>query len=251
MSRKVTVLALLVGSLALACTEGTGPAFDEGLTDAAPVLQAGIHHLQWPAADTPQQFTVAGGTPETQILLAEAVSSSGGYTLDNYQVSFWAVKGRDRAVQINYVQEFQTFGLTWDDSYSKTVASPYLRFTVPARALDEGPNGEEYSYGDSVLITITIDPTDMVAHYEPAGLRFDEDYPATLQVWYTGANGDYDSDGDVDKYDSYIEANLLGMWWQQDPAHPWYRLPAVQSLTERWFRSELRHFSGYAVSWQE
>jgi hypothetical protein len=251
MSRKVTVVTLLVGSLALACTEGTGPSFDEGLAEAAVVPQTQLHHVKWAMADTPQQFTVVGGTPEMQVLQAAAVGSSGGYQLDNYQVSFWAVKGQDRAVQINYVQEYQTLSLAWDASYSKTITSPYLRFTVPAGALDEGPNGEEYEHGDSVQITITIDPTDMVAHYEPSGLEFDDDDPAVLQVWYTGANGDYDGDGYVTKEDSYIESNLLGMWWQQGPGYPWYRMPGEQSLSERWFRAELEHFSGYAVSWME
>ena len=76
-----------------------------------------------------------------------------------------------------------------------------------------------------------------------------DDDPAVLTVWYTGANGDYDGDGDVDKYDYYIESDLMGMWWQRGPGYPWYRLSAEQSLSERWFRSELEHFSGYAVAW--
>jgi hypothetical protein len=244
MSHKILVGSLLVGAVALACTDGTGPSLDGEAPNAAAVPDGALHHVQWAVSEAPQRFTAVGAVREAEILLAvssDLSAESAGSRLETYKVAFWAVRGEDRYVQINQVQEI----------YGRTLTSPYLRFDVPAKSLDAGPDGRDYEYGDSVLITITVDPTEMVAHYEPSGLRFEEDAPAVLQVWYDGANGDFDGDGDVDKYDAYIEARLLGIWMQQSPGYPWYRLPAEHSLSERWFRAQLRHFSGYAVSWQE
>jgi len=241
MSHRTLVGSLLAGAMFLACTEGTGPAFDG---EVAAVPDGALHHVRWAASDTPQRFTAVGSVRDAGILLAvssDVSAGSGGYELDTYKVAFWAVRGEDRYVQINYLKEVA----------GKVVTSPYLRFEVPAWSLDEAPDGREYERGDSVLITIAVDPTDMLAHYEPSGLRFDEDVPAVLQVWYGGAGDDLDGDGDVDEKDAYIESELLGVWLQQSWGDSWYKLYAYQSLYEKWFRVRLRHFSGYAVSWQE
>ncbi len=239
MSRKIPVVALLLGALALACNEGTGPAFESDAIQTAAVPDGAINHLRWADADSPRQFTAVGGTRDSEILLSTV--GGGSWELTTYQVSFWAVKGEDRSVQINYITKTEAGYLVM----------PYLLFEVPAGALDEGPNEEEYETGDSVKITITVAPQTMVAHYSPSGLQFDDNDPAVLTKWYTGADDDFNDDGVVDATDAYIEANLLGIYTQQYVGGSWSRLSAQHSMTERWFKANIRHFSGYAVSWHE
>jgi len=241
MSRKIPVVALLLGALTLACNEGTGPSLENDALQTAVVPDGALNHLKWATSDAPRQFTAVGAARDSEILMSTAASLDGTSVsaMDAYKVSFWAVKGEDRSIQINYVTQ----------TNSGYVTSPYLRFEVPAEALDEGPNGEEYETGDSVRIYIRVDPTDMVAHYYPSGLQFDDDDPAVLTVWYTDADDDFNGDGYVNEKDAYIEANLLGIWTQQNTYDQWYRLSAQQSLAERWFKASIEHFSGYAVSW--
>ena len=241
MSRKIPVVALLLGALALACNEGTGPAFESDAMQTAVVPDGALNHLKWAESDSPREFTAVGGTERDSEILLSTVGGGGYWELTTYQVSFWAVKGEDRSVQINYITKTEAGYLV----------APYLLFEVPAGALDEGPNEEEYETGDSVKITITVDPQTMVAHYSPSGLQFDENDPALLTKWYTGADDDFNDDGVVDATDAYIEANLLGIWTQQSAGDPWYKLSALHSMAERWFKADIKHFSGYAVSWME
>jgi len=125
---------------------------------------------------------------------------------------------------------------------------PYLRLTVPRDALDRRSDGSRFAPGDSVWITVAVDPAQLVVQLEPTGLIFTESSPAQLNVWYTGADPDLDGSGAVDASDDYVETALLGVWVQERADTPWSAVTAVQSLDHKRFTASLRHFSGYAVS---
>jgi hypothetical protein len=66
--------------------------------------------------------------------------SSPSNPLETHRREFWAVRGEEVSVGINY-----------------TNGSEFLRFTVPAGGLQNRPDGARFEYGDSVLISIQID----------------------------------------------------------------------------------------------
>jgi hypothetical protein len=109
------------------------------------------------------------------------------------------------------------------------------------------PGVGDLAPGDSVLITVTIDPDNIKVSLEPTGLLFGE--PGQLQISYGGADGDLNGDGVVDDTDSYIEGQLLGLWYREGTDGVWEQIPAVQVLSHKSFIGALPHFSEYAVSW--
>lgn len=161
--------------------------------------------------------------------------------LQQYAVSFWAVRGESRSVQINY------------SSSIDTATHPFLMLTTTDPQFVPGVG--ELAMGDSVLVTVRVDTTRIGVSLEPTGLLFGA--PAELKIWYDGAGGDLNGDGVVDSTDAHIEAQLLGLWYREGQSNPWTPLPAVQSLEEKSFTYAIPHFSDYfiaelldwAVSW--
>lgn len=229
MSKRLLLAALFTSAVAMGCTESTAPTIDE-----PPVA----HHLQWDLLNGSPDFSARASDANGEIQLAHpgtaAFSAEG--TPETYSVSFWAVKGQDRVVDIDYL----------DDNGG---SSPFLRFEVPAAALSARPNGQNFAAGDSVLITMSLDSLDMVVNMSPSGLQFNTQDPAVLKVWYTGAGEDLNNDGVVDNDDWNIEQNLLAIWTQQVSSDPWSVLPSVRSPDNKWVMSDVEHFSEYAVSW--
>ena len=84
---------------------------------------------------------------------------------------------------------------------------------------------------------------------QPSGLVFSASDPAELWLWYGGADQDFDGDGDFDSTDRYIEGELLSIWYQQSTEDPWTIINAWQFEESQVFRMDLRHFTGYAVSY--
>jgi len=220
-------LASLTLALALvACSESHGPGLEQPLAQ-------GPHLLRW-AGQSPPQFTAIGGLSGSGVATPGLLRASGpsGLSLGQYVVTFWAVRGETRWVQVNY--------LSGSDS-----TQPFLRLTTfdPTYA----PGVGELAVGDSVLISVTVDSENVKVSLEPTGLRFGE--PAQLQMWYGGANGDLNGDGVVDDGDAYVESQLLGMWCREGPFDEWTRIWADQSLADEVLSGALQHFSEYAVSW--
>ncbi|MDH5256207.1 MAG: hypothetical protein OEW72_09860, partial [Gammaproteobacteria bacterium] len=96
-----------------------------------------------------------------------------GPPLDEFQVSFWAVRGQPSSVEINYLdaaggapQPFLQLG----------VADPIY---VPGRG--------SLAPGDSVMLTVSVDPVNIMVQLEPSGIQFGQ--PASLSLWYGGAGG--------------------------------------------------------------
>ena len=188
------------------------------------------HFVRW-AGSSPPQFTSIGALSGP--VRSGALLASLSLSLDQYSVAFWAVRGQQRSVQINYLSS------TGDTS------SPFLRLTTTDPAYVPGVG--DLAPGDSVLITVSVDPDNIKVSLEPTGLLFGE--PGQLQISYGGAGGDLNGDGVVDGADADIESQLLGLWYREGQDGAWTRIPAAQSLSDQSFTSALPHFSEYAVSW--
>jgi hypothetical protein len=239
MRQKLVTIVLVAGGVVLACSEGVGP------PPAAPetgVVESRVFRpLAWQPTAGPLRFTAVGAA-DGDARLDDGVlasPSAGAPILDDYEVSFWAVKGQTSGVQIHWLE---TSGDT-------TIAHPYIDFVVPAWALATAPNGDWVGAGDSVLITVTVDTTSMVTQFGPSGLTFKESNPAQLQYWYTGAGGDLNADGVVDQADADIEATLLDLWESPGSSTSWAPVWANHSLSDDWFRAGVSHFSGFAVAY--
>ena len=157
--------------------------------------------------------------------------SDGVLSLDRNTATFWAVRGEPRTVQINYL------------SATGDTSAPFLRLTITDPVYVPGIG--DLAPGDSVEITVTIDPTTIMVSLEPTGTLFGD--PSQMQISYGGADGDMNGDGVVDGTDATIEQQLLGMWYSEGGA-AWTRIPATQSLADKSFTAALAHFSLYAVS---
>jgi len=153
-------------------------------------------------------------------------------SLEQYQVSFWAVRGESRSVQINY------------SSAIDEETHPFLLLTTTDPQFVPGVG--ELAMGDSVLITVSVDTSKIGVTLEPSGLQFGA--PAQMTIWYGGAGGDLNGDGVADSTDSAIEAQLLGLWTREDASDPWTQLGASQSLDEKSFTYALPHFCEYVVA---
>jgi len=153
-------------------------------------------------------------------------------SLDQYVVSFWAVRGESRSVTINY------------SSSIDNVNHPFLTLTTTDPQFVPGVG--ELAMGDSVLITVTVDTSKIGVSLEPSGLVFGE--PAQFKLWYGGAGGDLNGDGVADSTDSAIEMKLLGLWYREDQGEDWTQVGASQSVDEKSFTYALPHFCEYEIA---
>lgn len=205
--------------LAAACAEGPS---------APTVAERTPNFLRWGAQPGPQFVFEGAAASGTRLQLSGDGPTVG---LTEYQAQFWAVRGQARTLQINYSGDGGT--------------SPFLRFTATDPVFVPGLGA--LALGDSVLITATVNPTVLGVKFQPEGLSFGT--PAQLVFWYGGAGGDLNGDGVVDEEDAYVEAQLLGMWYQATPLSPWTQMQATKSLADKSLTTELQHFSGYSVAW--
>ena len=148
MSRRLHLISLLAGALVLGCAEGTAP------LNAPPA--AGPHFLQWDTSAGPVTFAATGETPHGELELVQPPPRAAGQALvlDRFEASFWAVRGESRTVQINYLDE------------AGAEDDPYVRLTVTDPV--QRPDGSPIALGDSVLITVSVEPTDLVIHLAPS-----------------------------------------------------------------------------------
>jgi hypothetical protein len=221
-----SLIPLALALLAVGCSDERQPTG----VPPAPVP----HVLRWAGSVSPH--FIATDLPFRQIAQSGLLASlTGGLSLDRNTVSFWAVRGAERSVQINYL------------SATGDTSAPFLRLTITDPVYVPGVG--DVAVGDSVLLTATIDPAVIKVSLEPTGLQFGD--PARLQIWYGGAAGDMNGDGLVNEIDAQIETQLLGLWYREGADSAWAKIPASQSVGDKAFVSALLHFSEYAVSFSE
>ena len=144
--------------------------------------------------------------------------------------SFWAVKGRDRELEIRYSD-----------------GEDFLEFRVSSVSLLRAPDGRTYQDGDSVLITVTVDPTNrIIVYFEPSGLIFNPTEPARLEMNYLKADDDIDHDGDHDGDDESLEARLQ-IWKQEQPGQPWVPQNSFRIGGDE-IEARIYSFTGFAMA---
>ena len=213
---------LLVFALALSVARCA----DQPTAVRAPAAPQAPQALRW--AETPQ-FTAR---LDPRVRRSGTIALTRPLSLDQYTVSFWAVRGESRSVQINY------------SSSIDNQTHPFLLLTTTDPQFVPGVG--ELAIGDSVLVTVIVDTTKLGVSLEPHGLQFGE--PAQMKIWYDGAGGDLNGDGVADSTDARIEAKLLGLWYRATSNDSWTHLSANQSLDEKSFTYALPHFSEYEIA---
>jgi hypothetical protein len=157
--------------------------------------------------------------------------------LETYQVSFWARRGKATTVKVNYLP-----------APGHAVGQPFLRFNIRKDGLQRGADGRALLKHDSVYITLTIDPVAFDVKFEPSGVRFAMQSPASLTLWYTNANPDVNGDGVVDRTDALLRAES-GLYYIKPHKGVKRRLPSNNDPQHQTITGPLLHFSEYAISW--
>ncbi|MDH5642823.1 MAG: hypothetical protein OEY63_01380 [Gemmatimonadota bacterium] len=214
------VLVAVGATLIMACN-GEPNFLDPGPGDLANErTQAEMHFLRQSDEMLPVvSFDGDGSAPQ-----------AGG--LETYSDSFWAIKGKETSLEIEYAN-----------------GEDFLDFEVGKESLWRRPDGSEIEWGDSILITVTVDSVLLLVELQPSGLMFNPYRPAELEISYAAADPDFNGDGVVDWKDAEIERNRLAMWMQQEETDPWHVQRSEQDIEDRTFTGWLLHFSNYAVSW--
>jgi hypothetical protein len=151
------------------------------------------------------------------------------------QASFWAVSGQERTLVVRY--------LVQDSS-----APPLLEFHVGAVSLLTYPDGLPVLPGDSVQITVTLDPLRrFIFDFQPAGLKFDPLYPARLRLNYEGADNDVNGDGIVDFFDFVLQQQFR-IWRQDLPGRPFMAIPSLRLPGLDILEGDIDHFTGFAMA---
>jgi hypothetical protein len=146
------------------------------------------------------------------------------------QKRFWAVRGRDRKLELDYAD-----------------GSEFLEFEVRSQTLLRRPDGTLFQNGDSILITVTVDPNNrLIVNFEPSGLTFSPLDPARLKINYREADHDIDHDGDWDSEDIRLEA-ALRVWQQERAGLPWLPLLTFR-IDDDDMEARVLSFTGFAMA---
>jgi len=210
MNRALTALTLAL--VAAGCSDGIGP---------------------HPAAVVPPLYDMTVSSPGTHILRQSPTAPR----LTTYQVSFWARRGTQTTIFVNYRR---AAGQWWPD--------PFLRFKIPINGLVAGADGVPLARGDSVRITLTIDTVLFNVDFQPSGVVFSKSSPAQLAIWYQNANPDLNDDGVVDAIDATLK-DQLAIWYKGSRKEPWRQLWSRNDTNQELVTAALYHFSQYSVAW--
>jgi hypothetical protein len=207
-----TLIALTLALVAAACSDGIGPR---------------------PAAVPPPLYDMTVTSPGTHILRQSPTAPR----LQTYRVSFWAKRGTQTTIFVNYRR-----------ATGQWLPDPFLRFKIPINGLVAGAGGVPLDRGDSVHITMLIDSVSFNVVFQPSGVVFSKSSPARLAIWYQNADPDLDADGDVDADDRALEEQLA-IWYRGTKAEAWKQLSSKNDTMQEYVATELNHFSQYAVAW--
>jgi hypothetical protein len=209
---------------------------------ALPLVLAGCRDIGAPDIaqnGSPLQPTLARGatgepTPSASVHILQQAATAP--PLQTYQVSFWAYKGVASTVTVDY-----------QPAPGEANGRPFLRFAIPKNGLVAGADGGDLQRGDSVYVTLSVDPVAFSVHFRPAGVLFSKSFPAILTLWYGNANPDFDDDGVVNDTDQQL-AQQLAVWYHAAKTR-WSKLSSLNDPGQTLVSAPLYHFSEYAVSW--
>ena len=147
------------------------------------------------------------------------------------EAGFWAVKGERRQLVLRYTD----------------TNSEFMRFDVGGESLSRRPDGTVIQDGDSVFISVRVDPAgDMIFRFSPSGLKFESSDPARLIVNYARSNPDINRNGSVGLDDVLAELTAA-IWKQELPLLPWLKLPTL-NLSGDIARTDVHDFTGFGMA---
>ena len=206
------LIALTLALLAAGCADGIGPQ---------------------PAAVTPPLYDMTVSSPGTHVLRQAPTAPR----LQTYQVSFWARRGTQTTIFVNYRR-----------APGEWLPDPFLRFRIPINGLVAGAGGVPLARGDSVRITLTIDSVLLNVDFQPSGVVFSDVLSAGLVMWYVNANPDLNGDGVVDSTDQMLEGQLA-LSEEPTKVNGWFKVATKNDTTQKFVATDVYHFSQYAVAW--
>ncbi|TFG65825.1 MAG: hypothetical protein E4H28_03380 [Gemmatimonadales bacterium] len=173
--------------------------------------------------------------PPTGLIIL--VPDAGAPPLATSDTSFVATKGVRSEVLLRYAP------VPPDDT-----GDQFLELRIEDQSLLRYPIGHPragalFVDGDTVTISISIDPATLSATLLPSGLQFDPLNPAELELRYQNADPDFDGDGDDDPD---LEDDI-DLWRQENPGDPWERVGTLQDFSLDRVRADLTEFSRYAL----
>ena len=152
--------------------------------------------------------------------------------------SFWAVQGQDR-----------TGELVYNDPNSGNTARKFLRLRIRPRTQIARPNGTLLAPGDSILITISLsDSVNLIAHFEPSGVRFSGKDPALLTMYFGETDHDLNHDGVVNAIDAAI-VQTFSIFHQAFTGAPWTRVASTVNTGADEVVAAIPGFSNYVIAY--
>jgi len=220
-SLRSLITAASLGSILLACADGTGPVPTGGAIRATPTsgLSAARGGKQTTSSTDGLTTTrMTGSTPSPLRFAAWAPP------LESYDTTFVVTQGKASSDTLYFKKD--AFGLRL----------PYMVLTVPKDAQFVDASGQPVPKGDVVNITIHADSQLVQLNFGPHGSSFSKT-SATVQVswFFTDLLGREPSD--------------LKLWYQPDVNTTWNPLATQVDLQFYWLVSTLDHFSNYAVAY--
>ena len=200
----------LTAMLAIACSTDTPPPSGPG-GDPDPVPQAQLNFLR----------------PDT------------GAALRQDSVSFWAVRGENREVDMYYRPRA-----------GSTDSVRFLRFRVRQESLLRRPDGTPFANGDSVRITIRIlDFSKLITQFAPSGLVFSDLRPAELRLDFGNSDEDYNRDGVVNQTDTNL-IPTFAIWKQEAVGQPWFKLTSAVEVSGNLseVKADVTSFTAHAIA---
>ncbi len=221
MLRRILPAALIACTMLVACTDSTGPEASRiGVERVAP------------------QFGVEG----SGILIL--YHSASAPALETYEATFRACRHESQSLVILYQQgdraprrpRKEEGRVELDDTETEGTRA-FLQLDIPKGALLRRPDGRLFGKKDCVQIAVTVDPTYLVAKFEPHGLQFSSRNPARLNIWY----------GEADP-DLLVQESDLAIWRMPHGGESWSEQPVGRFQGEKRLQTQLRQFSHYAVA---
>lgn len=153
--------------------------------------------------------------------------------------SFWAVSGDNRELSLRYAPQ---------PGDGDEEGEEFLRFSVPGDALYARPDGTRFQRGDSIRITVRVDPQNRVLfEFEPSGLVFDPDHRPELKITYRRIGDDLNGDGRHDGSDDDLERRL-NMWKREQPGDPWHILGSIKLEEAKELEAKISSFTGFCIA---
>lgn len=215
MSARRSLIPMLLALFAFACTDGGGP------LSLDPLAKRG---------------GISGGGNIGSTTIPILQQSPTAPPLETYQVTFWAHVGKETLVSVDY-----------RPAAGKSDGAPFLFFYVPRSGLAAGAGGAVLARGDSVAITMRIDPTRFLVDFQPSGVQFSSGAPAMLGLYYGNANLDLNGNGVVDRTDQRLISRFAV--YTSSNASTWSKLQSRNDTTNTVVAGAVGHFSQFAVSW--